>query len=1252
MATTFKTAAESRTILNVEDGAEVNVVTSVHGRTGAVITAAADITDSTATGRGVLTAASGVAARDEISLFAVTKNAGLIQLRDVVTGATVRDIEANLATEVGALVPVERNTWLILQIPTAADGSAFTLKVPAATGVALPLVKRDTTTPAAGDWGANNRLLIYGAGVSGLEEWRIYGLLPSDLNLAGKAAVSHTHLAAAISDSTVIGRTLLTAADAAAARTALVLGTLATKSVALKSDVTDLVADLDALDDRDDRIESTVISPWVAWSTGVGYALITADVNDDFTITFPVLRTQRFNMAAVISVNPSIANTVSFALPKDSEQRHYTIRKSDGAPGFTTSLATAMDSETFFYLGLGTQGHFVNVAGIPVRDMRVEAEIVEAETAARIAADATLTTGLAAAERYHHIDRPGDAPHAFSLTATGTPAAKGGLSAANNKVVDGLGNAYEIVGSANVHTREPILLTGRVVEIEAQFARTQNTDDPSGAAVRLSAVWLDKNKAAVGSVSVLTTVTNPTVEQGPMVVSGRVSALAVSGVTVPPAGAVYVIPRFVTFSADTKTALGALVARDVTDLHALSTADLSAVIAAATAATNAATNAAAGVSRVTLDSYTALRAYTPGVGVGEVALRHGSAANDGLGGVFCRDAADTSTADDGANVILDAVSPTAGRWKRVYARVGLGFSRLPTRERIRTLEQRFGSVVDVQDFNGVDPTGDSSSLAGIAAAVAQWKLLTADGGPMAGLLYFPPNAAINDGYRLDGSLNFTAVRGNRNPVESSGAVFLCSGADKSIIDTFHSNNLVWNGGTFVGEAGAARPRAGLQIGRRYLDNGIDPPSNPSSHHHRFTNMVFRGQWEWAPLYNYASEEAMFLGCHFNNEFSDPGAYSAILDGQSGVFVPESDFQPDGFGAYTGFGNNVFDKCLFWHTDATGGDTVTGPGIFISRAQGLEFRRCLTQVRDDATFVIYHKAAGDRGIQDLRIDCRAETSATTALIKFTGDDGGVHRGIEVRQDRLFAQRFFEADTGLSDAGVSLIDLHVRCRNVFPGSAALNPLSYSQMFANKAKFALVTGDIEIGTRLTPEVTFIDMRDFDVPKLHGRLKVSDRAQIGTLPVGNYRIEDDTDAPPREYTIDDNDAFTVQFEDSQGTPNVSPTTITAQVRRVGRRMTVFFKSTAAIDVTGMTGSDIFRIRMPRLSNISPFTIGHAILANLESPGTGGAGTIDQVELDIVGSISTATLKIVDAEGAFPGITVAMMDGASIRQFQISYNV
>lgn len=72
-------------------------------------------------------------------------------------------------------------------------------------------------------------------------------------DLAGKAASVHTHTASQISDSTAAGRSVLTAADAAAQRTALGLGTAATTASTAyaaashthaQSDITNLVSDL------------------------------------------------------------------------------------------------------------------------------------------------------------------------------------------------------------------------------------------------------------------------------------------------------------------------------------------------------------------------------------------------------------------------------------------------------------------------------------------------------------------------------------------------------------------------------------------------------------------------------------------------------------------------------------------------------------------------------------------------------------------------------------------------------------------------------------------------------------------------------------------------------------------------------------------------------------------------------------------------------------------------------------------------
>lgn len=130
---------------------------------------AANISDSTATGRSVLTAADAAAARTAIG-------AGTSNLAIGTTGTTAK--AGNYAP------PVSSETVSgTVELATAAE----------------------TTT------GTDNTRAVHPAGLK--------------VELDKKAAASHTHTAANISDSTTVGRSVLTAVDAAAARTAIGAGT-------------------------------------------------------------------------------------------------------------------------------------------------------------------------------------------------------------------------------------------------------------------------------------------------------------------------------------------------------------------------------------------------------------------------------------------------------------------------------------------------------------------------------------------------------------------------------------------------------------------------------------------------------------------------------------------------------------------------------------------------------------------------------------------------------------------------------------------------------------------------------------------------------------------------------------------------------------------------------------------------------------------------------------------------------------------
>lgn len=582
----------------------------------------------------------------------------------------------------------------------------------------------------------------------------------------------------------------------------------------------------------------------------------------------------------------------------------------------------------------------------------------------------------------------------------------------------------------------------------------------------------------------------------------------------------------------------------------------------------------------------------------------------------------------------------SGTWARRF--VSQGFVRMNGRERIRSLEDKFGPVIDVLDFVGIDPTGTNSSRDAIQSAITEMRAYSVAGQTTTANLYFPPNYVNGGEYVIDSSVNLTALRGSRNVIFSDGAVFRGVGDGLIMFDTFHSNSIMWIGGTFIGDETEV-PLIGLQIGRRYTDTPLD---NPSSHHHSLREMAFTGYWERCCLYNYASEELHAIDCSFRNSNPGPGTYAVVQDGQSGVWTPTSSFVPAGFGAWTGFANDVFDKCSFWKV-TTDGDDISGSPVFLSRVEGHEFRQCLFQSRGSPHIEIHH-VNGQRGTFGLKVGTRMETGDATAIINFTGDDGGVHRGIEVYLDRWMAQRLFEADSALSDGGVSLIDTKVYVANLFPDAASLNPNGYAEVFANRAKFGLVTGDICLSHRGTTETTTVAMQGLGLSDFKGRIKVYDRTAVGTLPTGDYVIEDEAGGPAAEVsTFDTTASFALQ--DSSG--NSSPTTGTARYWRRGNRMHMVVRDLGPIDITGMVSSDIARFVLP-VANLNSGYLGRIIPRGLASVPSGGAGTMDQIYARVGNSSALATARLVDATGSFSDLTVAAFSGGYVDEFYFEWNV
>jgi hypothetical protein len=205
-------------------------VTSVAGKLGVVVLESTDLTDSTTTGRSVLTAADPAAARTALGAGTSSFDGAYASLtgkptlgtsadKNVGTGAgtvTAGDdprlsdsrpptVHSHPATEINDSTAVGRS------VLTAADAAAARAAIGAGSSSFDGTYASLTGKPTLGDAAAKNTGTTAGTVAAG-DDSRL-----SD----SRTPTAHTHIATEISDSTAVGRSVLTATEAAAARAAI-----------------------------------------------------------------------------------------------------------------------------------------------------------------------------------------------------------------------------------------------------------------------------------------------------------------------------------------------------------------------------------------------------------------------------------------------------------------------------------------------------------------------------------------------------------------------------------------------------------------------------------------------------------------------------------------------------------------------------------------------------------------------------------------------------------------------------------------------------------------------------------------------------------------------------------------------------------------------------------------------------------------------------------------------------------------------
>lgn len=174
----------------------------------------ADISDSTVTGRSVLTAIDAAAARTAIG--AGTGNSNLA-IGTTSTTAKAGDYQPTVAN-------ISDATVIGRTVLTSIDAAAVRTAIGA--GTSSLAIGTTSTTAKAGDYAPPSD------GAAGVATMRTLGTgatqaaAGNDARLSdARTPLAHTHTAVNISDSTLVGRSVLTAVDATAARTAIGAGT-------------------------------------------------------------------------------------------------------------------------------------------------------------------------------------------------------------------------------------------------------------------------------------------------------------------------------------------------------------------------------------------------------------------------------------------------------------------------------------------------------------------------------------------------------------------------------------------------------------------------------------------------------------------------------------------------------------------------------------------------------------------------------------------------------------------------------------------------------------------------------------------------------------------------------------------------------------------------------------------------------------------------------------------------------------------
>jgi hypothetical protein len=399
-----------------------------------------------------------------------------------------------------------------------------------------------------------------------------------------------TILSTAITDSSAIGRSVLTAADQAALQA--IVGGLA--------DATNIAAVIHAASGKTTPVDADTLPlidseasnalkkiTWANVKAGIWAALgalIAGGTGKDTPVDADTLAMS--DSAASGATKKLTWANLKATLKTYNDTLYATVaglaaEASTRASADTTEATTRASADTALTAAVTSLGSSINTHATAL----YAADAAEAAT--RAAADTALD--LAFDRRFDgDPKRPGDSPLSFiEVLTAGDPTAIAPLTSADTASgVDGrhflLTAARPLIAERELTAME----SGREYRVRYAVRRTVNSPDPANDAVQIAIAWYDQNKIALAGGSAFTAIaTLTTLATSSGLVGGeRILGLASGGnvQTVAPAGAVYFRAYIYQYGSAPSTAAIVLDSQDVTDFTVASP-DLSSVTSRITA---------------------------------------------------------------------------------------------------------------------------------------------------------------------------------------------------------------------------------------------------------------------------------------------------------------------------------------------------------------------------------------------------------------------------------------------------------------------------------------------------------------------------------------------------------------------------------------------------------------------------------------------------------------------------------------------